>query len=182
MQRDRMLRTARLTLEPLTVDHADLLYEGLRDPALYTFIPADPPASLEEKRAHFARIMRGPRDNPNELWRNWAVKITASGHYAGMIETSVFPGDYAYLAYFIFSDAQRNAYAKEACQTVLPHVAREYGVKTIVAEMDTRNTASWRLMESLGFTRVSEKRDADFFKGATSHEYRYHLDLSAPTK
>jgi [ribosomal protein S5]-alanine N-acetyltransferase len=174
-----MLRTARLILEPLTVDHADLLFDGLSDPALYEFIPPEPPRSLEEKRAHFARILRGPRDDPDELWRNWAVKITATGRYAGMIETSLFPGDRAHLAYFIFASVQRQGFAKEACEAVLEHLAAAYSVKTVVAEMDTRNAASWRLVEALGFTRVMEKRDADFFKGAASHEYHYRLDLTA---
>ena len=174
-----LLATARLTLEPLTVAHADLLYAGLCDPALYVYIPGDPPATLQEKREHFARILRGPRDNPVELWRNWAVKVAATGDYIGLIETSVFPGDHAHLAYFIFSNAQRTGFAKEACAAVLKHIAGAYSIKQVVTEMDTRNTASWRLAESLGFSRTGEKRDADFFKGSASHEYHYRLDLSA---
>ena len=174
-----LLVTSRLTLEPLTAAHADVLYDGLRDPALYEFIPGDPPATLQEKRDHFARILRGPRDNPVELWRNWAVKVTATGGYIGLIETSLFPGDHAHLAYFIFTGAQRTGYAKEACVAVLRHIAATYAIKQVVAEMDTRNTASWRLVESLGFTRTGEKKDADFFKGATSHEYHYRLDPTA---
>lgn len=174
-----VLLTSRLTLEPLTVAHADVLFDGLCDPALYTFIPGDPPATLQDKRDHFARILRGPRGDPSELWRNWAVKITATGDYIGLVETSVHPGDRAHLAYFIFRTAQRTGFAKEACRAVLAHLAAVYEVKQVVTEMDTRNTASWRLVEALGFTRTGEKRDADFFKGATSHEYAYRLDLAA---
>lgn len=176
------LLTPRLTLEPLSVAHADLLYDGLRDPALYEFIPVDPPATLQDKRDHYARILRGPRDNPVELWRNWAAKITATGNYIGLIETSLFPGDHAHLAYFIFAKAQRTGYAKEACTAVLKHIAAAHGIKHVVTEMDTRNTASWRLVESLGFVRTGEKKDADFFKGSTSHEYCYRLDLTALAK
>ncbi|MDX2219987.1 MAG: GNAT family N-acetyltransferase [Burkholderiales bacterium] len=173
------LVSPRLTLEPLTVAHADLLFPGLSDPALYTFIPADPPSSLEEKREHFARILRGPRDNDEELWLNWAVRVTATDEYVGYIETSTFPGDYSYLAYFIFAGAQRNGYAREACEHVIRHLEQAHRIRLVVAEMDTRNVASWRLVESLGFARVGEKRDADFFKGETSHEYRYELRLQS---
>ena len=41
------------------------------------------------------------------------------------------------------------------------------------AEIDTRNIASIRLVESLGLSRVATTREADFFKGASSDEYKY---------
>jgi len=176
-----MLTTPRLTLEPLRIDHADLLFPGLSDPALYTFIPRDPPASADALRDRYTRILRGPQDSPDERWLNWAARVTATGEYIGYIETSTLPGDYAYMAYFIFARAQRKGYAREACEHVIHHLAHEHRIRSVVAEMDTRNEASWRLVESMGFARIAEKRDADFFKGATSHEYRYELRLQSGT-
>ncbi|HYO94278.1 MAG TPA: GNAT family protein [Polyangiaceae bacterium] len=41
-----------------------------------------------------------------------------------------------------------------------------------------RNLASIKLAEKLGFSRMGLKRDADYFKGSTSHEYRYELSRS----
>lgn len=174
-----MLTTPRLILEPLALFHSDLLFPGLSDSALYTFIPRDPPSSPDTLRERYSRILRGPKDNPYERWLNWAIRITATGEYIGYIETSTFPGDQAYLAYFTFSNAQRKGYAREACEHLIHHLAREHHIRSVVAEMDIRNEASWRLVESLGFQRVGEKRDADFFKGATSHEYRYELRLQS---
>jgi [ribosomal protein S5]-alanine N-acetyltransferase len=172
------LNTPRLRLEPLTIAHADQLFAGLSDPALYTFVPGNPPASLEALRERYARIMRGPQDNPGELWLNWAARDATTGEYIGYIETSTLPDDHAYLAYFIFPGAQRKGYAREACEAVIRHLVREHRIESVVAEMDTRNDASRSLVESLGFRRVSEKRDADFFKGTSSHEYRYELDAT----
>lgn len=174
-----MLTTPRLTLEPLQVDHAELLFSGLSDPSLYSFIPRNPPPSIDDLRERYTRILRGPQDNPGELWLNWAAREKATGQYIGFIETSTLPDDQAYLAYFIFSNAQRNGYAREACEAILRHLAREYRIQSVVAEMDTRNDASRKLVESLGFRRAAEKRDADFFKGNTSHEYRYELRLQS---
>lgn len=45
-------------------------------------------------------------------------------------------------------------------------------------EIDTRNTASTRLVEALGFALVALTPNADFFKGTASDEYRY--ERSAP--
>jgi ribosomal-protein-alanine N-acetyltransferase len=47
--------------------------------------------------------------------------------------------------------------------------------ETVHAEIDTRNAASIRLVEGLGFERVEIVRDADWFKGAASDEFRYAL-------
>jgi [ribosomal protein S5]-alanine N-acetyltransferase len=169
------LETERLILEPLEVAHAKKLYAGLSDATLYKFIPNDP-LSLVELTEKYHRILRGPRDNNNiELWRNWAVRLQDSGDYIGMIETSIFPSDYAYLAYFMFASHHRKGYAHEACAAVLKHIRETYDIKRVVAEMDVRNTASWRLVESLGFIRTGNKLNADFFKGESSDEYLYEL-------
>jgi [ribosomal protein S5]-alanine N-acetyltransferase len=168
------LETERLILEPLEVAHAEKLYAGLSDAALYKFVPEDS-LSLQELTERYERILRGPRDNNIELWRNWAVRLQDSGDYIGMIETSIFPNDYAYLAYFMFAPHHRQGYAHEACVAVLKHVRETYDIKRVVAEMDVRNTASWRLVESLGFIRTGNKLNADFFKGESSDEYLYEL-------
>ncbi len=169
------LATKRLILEPLEVTHAAKLHAGLADPTLYRFVPEDP-LPLVELTERYQRILGGPRDNNIELWRNWAVRLRGDdGEYAGMIETSVFPSDYAYLAYFMFASHHRQGYAHEACAAVLAHVRETYGIKRVVAEMDVRNVASWRLVESLGFVRTGNKLNADFFKGESSDEYLYEL-------
>jgi [ribosomal protein S5]-alanine N-acetyltransferase len=173
------LTTPRLLLEPLTPAHAEALFAGLSDAALYTFIPQEPPASADALRKRYLRIQRGPQDDVTTRWLNWAVRETATGEYSGVIETTVTSGEQAYLAYFIFTAAQGRGLAREACNAVMRHLAHAHGVQRFVAEMDTRNTASWKLVESLGLQRVAEKRDADFFKGAPSHEYRYEGLVSA---
>lgn len=179
------LQTERLILEPLEIAHAAKLCVGLSEAALYKFVPEDP-HSLAELTERYERILHGPRDNKIELWRNWAVRLRGVGNvgdvshagygdYIGMIETSVFPNDYAYLAYFMFAPHQRQGYAREACAAALKHVRETYAIKRVVAEMDVRNTASWRLVESLGFVRTGNKLNADFFKGESSDEYLYEL-------
>jgi len=53
-----------------------------------------------------------------------------------------------------------------------------YKVSRVGTEIDTRNTASTRLVEALGFALVALTPNADFFKGTASDEYRY--ERSAP--
>ena len=48
------------------------------------------------------------------------------------------------------------------------------------ANLDTRNRSSSKLVERLGFVRISELKGADEFKGEVSDEYVYELPLPAP--
>ncbi len=92
------LDTDRLILEPLEIAHAKKLYAGLSDATLYKFSPNDP-LSLDDLTERYHRILHGPRNNNIELWRNWAVRLQdGDSEYIGMIETSIFPNDYVYLA------------------------------------------------------------------------------------
>jgi RimJ/RimL family protein N-acetyltransferase len=73
----------------------------------------------------------------------------------------------------IFPLFWQQGYAKEGCGCLLNHLFKDYGVSVVSAEIDTRNIASISLVEALGFKRMSTQANADFFKGAVSHEYRY---------
>jgi hypothetical protein len=65
---------------------------------------------------------------------------------------------------------------------MLDTVFARYDVQCAVAEMDTRNEASIRLAESLGFRRVNTVFDAASFKGSTSHEHVYRLTRPSGTR
>ena len=59
----------------------------------------------------------------------------------------------------------------------LNHLFETFSVPSLIAEIDTRNAASIRLVESLGFSQILERKDADFFKGQTSHEFTYNMTI-----
>ena len=90
-----------------------------------------------------------------------------------MFQATVMGDGTALIAYMIFTPFQRRGLAREGCAAVLAELASAWGVRTAVAEIDTRNAASVALVESLGFARVATVREADVFKGASSDEYRY---------
>lgn len=175
------MQTARLILEPLRATHADALFTGLSDPGLYRFIPQEPPVSAAALRAVFARRERGTSPDGSERWLNWAARLH-SGVYVGLFEATMRPDRTADIAYFVFAVHARQGYAKEACQAVVEHLLHDFGARKVGASMDARNAASIALAESLGLTRVGMTRDADIFKGAPSHEYRYELSRAADGK
>jgi len=167
-------------LEPLREQHADFLFDGLSDQALYRFIPQAPPEDNAHLKERFMRLARGTAPYSNEQWLNWAVKEKYGEQYVGLIEATVNSDKVAHLAYFIFRQFWQSGYATESCGRAIDHLRGEIGCKSIRAEVDTRNEGSIKLLEKLGFKQVAFNKDADIFKGSTSHEYVYELQLDQP--
>ena len=171
--RRSMCGTERLEIEPLVARHAAVLYEVLRDTRIYEFMPTDPPASVEALEARY-RMLEG-RSSPDgsEAWLNWAVRWRDGGAYVGRLEATVRPDGTALIAYEISPREWGKGIGREACRWLVNELVVEYGVGEVRAEVDTRNLASIRLLENLGFARSGATENADWFKGATSHEYKY---------
>jgi RimJ/RimL family protein N-acetyltransferase len=170
---EAVLGTARLLLEPQVPAHAAALYAPLCNPALYRFIPQDPPTSVQALEAQYERLATRRSPDGTEYWLNWALRLRATGAYAGVFQATIFPDRTAALAYMIFTSAGGQGYATEAGLRILAELYGPYQVLRVAAEIDTRNSASIRLVERLGFARVATTRNADYFKGAASDEYRY---------
>ena len=160
-------------LEPLQISHALALYEPLQSVALYEYIPLNPPASLEALANRYQWLSSRRSPDEQEAWLNWAMRERRENKYVGTLEATVYPDVTASLAYIVFPVFWRQGYAREGCGRILDLLCKDYQIHTVSAQIDTRNTASITLIESLGFQRVATTLDADFFKGATSPEYRY---------
>jgi RimJ/RimL family protein N-acetyltransferase len=171
------LRTPRLDLTPLEPADAAPLFEVLAEPELYRHLPHSPPADVGALHKRFSSLATRRSPDGREQWLNWAVRERSSGEAVGLVEVSV-DGEVARLAYFVARPHWRRGIAREACAAVLDHLREDLGVTEAVAEMDTRNTASFALVESLGFMRMALHRDADVIDGRPSHEYEYRIDLS----
>ncbi|MDO9016292.1 MAG: GNAT family N-acetyltransferase [Deltaproteobacteria bacterium] len=177
--RDAMhLTTPRLALEPLVAGHADELFAGLSDPGLYTFMPVDPPASLEALRRRYERLEVRWSPDGLERWLNWAVRLP-DGPYVGLMEATVRKDQRASVAYFVCAPFMRRGYGAEATAAVIRYLVDELQVRGVEARIDTRNVASQRLVERVGLRRVRLEYDADSFKGSSSDEYVYEWPMEA---
>lgn len=173
--REAILETQRLALEPLRRSHAAELFEVLADERLYRFIPQRPPESLDALGARFARLetRRSPRGD--EVWLNWAVRLRPEGRLVGRVEATLRQDRTAFLAYEIGVLFWGRGLATEACRRVVEALFVDFGAEVIVADVDTRNAASLRLLERLGFERGAVTVGADHFKGSASDEVRYTM-------
>jgi ribosomal-protein-alanine N-acetyltransferase len=174
----------RLQYEALGPQHAAELFTPLSDPALYTYQPGDPPTTPDGLHQRFQRWESTYSSDRSERWLNWLVRSKDSNEPIGMLQATVSPAHgpdpshTAYIAYFIFTDHQRQGYATEAVRWMLDLVQSEYACTSATAEVDTRNDASNRLLRKLGFEQTGMAKAADFFKGASSDEFQYLLALT----
>jgi [ribosomal protein S5]-alanine N-acetyltransferase len=156
------------------------MFPLLSDPRLYEHVPQDPPPSPERLAWRYGLLASRRSPEGDEVWLNWVLRRRESGDCIGSLQVTLYGDASAYLAYELGSGFWRQGFASEAGAAVLQSLRADFGVQRVVAEVDTLNTASMRLLERLGFTRTALRRDADVFKGRSSDEARYEKQLAAP--
>ncbi|MDQ6826727.1 MAG: GNAT family N-acetyltransferase [Candidatus Eremiobacteraeota bacterium] len=161
--------------------HADIVYAALNDDEMWRFFPALRPANLKALRERYQRFARGyPHSDGKELWENWIVFLKRNGEPIGATQATIGPATQAYIAYGIHRAHWRKGYAAEAARAVIDHLQLEHGIRTVFAEMNTKNYASVGLIESLGFRRVQMRERVDSGNGLIGDEYLYELTLTPP--
>jgi RimJ/RimL family protein N-acetyltransferase len=171
-----MIRTARLALEPVRPHHAAAMFEGLLDIRAYRYMPDDPPESLAALQTRYEKLQSGTSPDGAEAWLNWMLR--AGTVYVGYVQATVITAERAALiAYHIFPAYWRRGFGREATAAMLDHLAKTLRVVEARACIDTRNTASIGLVESLGFTLRDTIENADMFRGEQSDEYFYTKQL-----
>ena len=172
------LNSARLRIESLRPEHASVLVAPLQDEAIYTWIPDEAPG-LEALTARYQFLTAGRSPDGEEYWLNWVVFLKGTTTPIGTFQATIPKGLNASFAYIVFPPFWRNGYAREMAVRILFDIFARYELRAIHAEIDTRNTASIKLVESLGLTRIKTVKDADFFNGSTSHEHTYAMTRDA---
>ncbi|MEU3979441.1 GNAT family N-acetyltransferase [Streptomyces sp. NPDC026672] len=81
------IRTPRLDLVPLRVEHADEMAAVLADPALHAFIGGRS-AGPAELAARYRRLTAGSPD-PTVVWLNWVVRLRDENHLTGTVQATV---------------------------------------------------------------------------------------------
>ena len=166
------IRTARLTLVPLGVEHAAELAGVLNDPALHAFI-GGAPETAAELRTRYARWAAGSSD-PAVRWLNWAIRFDAAGALVGTVQATVdiapaeqagtaqtaVEGARAELAWVVGTAWQGRGFATEAARGLLAWLV-ENGVGTVRAHVHPANTLSARVAAALGLRPTGHQQDGE---------------------
>lgn len=154
------IRTHRLDLEPVRPEHADEVWPQIDDERMWRYFERLRPARVNDLRRRYEKWQRGSGVD-DEIWLNWMCRERSSGVVAGGVQATVFATQrYALVAYGIYPRFRRQGYAREATQATIAYVHERYDIDRFRAEMDIRNEPSYRLADSMGFTRIgSRERD-----------------------
>jgi RimJ/RimL family protein N-acetyltransferase len=83
------------------------------------------------------------------------------------------------VGYAIHPDYQGRGFATEATLGLIDFGFLSLGLERIVAQCDTRNSASYRVMEKAGMTRVGTHLNHREIKGRLAHSFEYGIDRTA---
>ena len=146
----KALAVAGLLLEPLTVAHAEAMFELLSDPELYRYLDDPPPPDLEHVRQQYARLERRASPDGKQAWLNWVLR--EPGHAPiGYVQATVLGNGSAWVAYLLGSRHWGHGHASKATAAMLEHLESEHGVTRQLAIVEVDNLRSIRLLERLGF-------------------------------
>lgn len=146
-----ILQTARLSLEPLRIDHAQAMASVLDDPQLFAFTGGSP-CTLDELRDRYQRQVSGWSPDRRERWLNWILCERATGQAIGTTQaTLTSDGDVVIgkVAWIVGTQHQRRGYAREAADAMAAWL-RERGARSLFADIHPAHEASMNVARHLG--------------------------------
>ncbi|MFB7499193.1 GNAT family N-acetyltransferase [Streptomyces sp. NPDC056161] len=156
------IRTRRLELRPLLVEHAREMAEVLSDPALHTFTggtPLTPP----ELRARYRRLAAGSPD-PAVTWLNWVVLLCDEDRLTGTVQATIAAaadgGAVAEVAWVVGTPWQGRGIATEAARALVDRLAGR-PVRRIVAHVHPGHHASAAVAAAAGLEPTDERQDGE---------------------
>jgi RimJ/RimL family protein N-acetyltransferase len=152
------IRTARLDLLPLGVEHAEEMAAVLSDPALHTFIGGTPdtPHAL---RSRYRRLAKGSPD-PDVTWLNWVIRLREEGCLTGTVQATVGPGPVAEIAWVVGTPWQGRGIATEATRALVDWLDRQ-PVRAVIAHIHPEHRASAAVATAAGLTPTAERQDGE---------------------
>ena len=172
-----MLSSCRLTFEPLRESHADELYEGFRDQAVYRYIPGQPPISVEAIRREYREFSGGAPAGSGETWLNWAVRETVSGSLVGKLQATQYSDGLLWVGYMFIPTAAGRGLATESVQWLVVELASQFPGTAPLAAVDIRNGESIAVLRKSGFKLL--RTEAAEIDGEPSEDFIFQYP--APT-
>lgn len=168
------LHTARLRLRPVDDRDADALFALHSDAHVLRYWDSPP----WRERARAERFIAASRQMAEAgTGARLAVDRASDGVFLGWCTLTRWDPDHrsASMGYCFGEAAWGHGYATEAARAVLRWAFDTLDLNRVQAETDTRNTASARVLEKLGFVREGTLREDCVVEGDVSDSWVYGL-------
>ncbi|WIX79111.1 GNAT family N-acetyltransferase [Amycolatopsis carbonis] len=151
------IKTPRLDLLPLLVEHAEEMARVLADPALHTFIGGTPDTP-EALRSRYERLTAGSPD-PAVTWLNWVIRLRGEDCLTGTVQATVNSAG-AEIAWVVGTPWQGSGIATEATRGLVAWLDR-HAVRTVIAHIHPEHRSSTAVAAAAGLTRTDEGHDGE---------------------
>jgi [ribosomal protein S5]-alanine N-acetyltransferase len=168
------LRTSRLRLRPVTAADADALF-ALHSSALVLRFWDSPPWNDRDRADRFIAASQQIADEGTGA--RVAIDRAADSAFIGWCAVTQWNPDYrsASLGYCLADAVWGHGYATEAARALLQWAFDTLDLNRVQAETDTRNLASARVLEKLGFIREGTLREDCIVNGEVSDSWVFGL-------
>ena len=153
-----VVRTSRLTLLPLRVEHAEEMAEVLSDPALHTYI-GGAPSPPDALRARYERLVAGSSD-PAVSWCNWVLRLREDACLVGTVQATLTRSA-AEVAWVVGTPWQRRGLAGEAVRGLVGRLRAEPRMRTVIAHIHPDHRASAAVARSAGLAPTDRQQDGE---------------------
>lgn len=169
-----LLHTARLRLRPFTDADADALF-ALHSSAYVLRYWDSPPWTERARAERFVAMCRKMADEGTGA--RVAMERASDGAFVGWCGLTNWNPDYcsASLGYVLGDAMWGHGYATEAARAVLQWAFGTLDLNRVQAETDTRNVASARVLEKVGFVREGTLREDCVVNGEVSDSWVFGL-------
>ncbi len=137
-------------LEPLLEAHAEALFALFAEPDNWLYLDSTPPPDVETLAARHRYLEARRSPDGSEMWLNWGVLF--GGALIGFVQATVSAEQRITLAYFIAKPYWGRGFATDAVRAMVAYLDASFPDAEIVASVDDRNTASFKLLRRLGLT------------------------------
>jgi [ribosomal protein S5]-alanine N-acetyltransferase len=168
------LHTARLRLRPVTTSDADALFAMHSSAHVLRYWDA-PPWSERERAERFIENCRKSAQEGTGV--RPVIERASDGVFVGWCGVTGWNQVYrsASLGYCLDDAAWGHGYATEAVGALLQWAFDTLDLNRVQAEADTRNAASGRVLEKLGFQREGTLREDCIVNGEVSDSWVFGL-------
>lgn len=170
------LETERLILRPIDMADLETVHEYASDEDNTRYMIFLPNRTVEETIEFLTYATKEwEKDSPN----GYEFAITLNGHQIGAISVTLDETrEIAELGWILSKKHQKQGYALEAALAIKDFAIETLKIKKLTAHCDSRNVPSYRLMEKIGMTMISDDGIRQYIKrNETARELTYCLML-----
>ncbi|MGC4996422.1 GNAT family N-acetyltransferase [Streptomyces sp. DT195] len=152
------IRTRRLDLLPLRVEHAEEMAGVLADPALHRFIGGTP-YTPDALAARYRRLVAGSPD-PEVTWLNWVIRLREESRLTGTVQATLAASGTAEIAWVVGTPWQGRGIAKEAAVALVTWLTA-HPVHSITAHIHPDHHASATVAGAAGLAPTPVRQDGE---------------------